>query len=207
MEIAAVVHKVGYDYFRWRFSLSIPWKLVLVLGMTVLTALLAQIRLPLPFSPVPVTGQTFAVLLAGVLLGRWWGGASMTLYVGLGVLGVPWFTGWSSGLGATGGYLFGFILAALFLGYIIDKNINSLRMTKLLMLMLFANFILIYVPGIIWLGAWYHLVLGQPVELWLLLSMGLFPFIIGDIIKSAAAAVVARGAVHKPTHRGNNTKL
>jgi hypothetical protein len=58
MEIAAVVNKVGYDYFRWRFSLSIPWKLVLVLGMTVLTALLAQIRLPLPFSPVPVTGQT-----------------------------------------------------------------------------------------------------------------------------------------------------
>jgi biotin transport system substrate-specific component len=166
--------------------------------------LLAQVRLPLPFSPVPVTGQTFAVLLAAILLGRWWGGASMAFYVGLGAIGVPWFTGWASGLGATGGYLFGFILAALFLGHVIDKNIGKLRMVSLVGLMLFANYALIYVPGVIWLGAWLHFVSGQSFIPWALFTMGVFPFIIGDVVKAIAAAGVARAASHEPGYRNGS---
>ena len=84
MEIVATLNRAKYDAFKWRYELSLPWKLVLALGMAALTGLLAQVRVPLPWSPVPITGQTFAVLLAGVLLGRWWGGISLAFYAGLG---------------------------------------------------------------------------------------------------------------------------
>ena len=71
----------------------------------------------------------------------------MAIYGGLGAAGVPWLTGWSSGLGATGGYLIGFILAALFLGHFTDTYIRSRSFLSMLALMLFANFVLVYVPG------------------------------------------------------------
>ncbi len=160
MEIAATINRTKYDVFRWRYELSIPKKLVLALGVACLAGLLAQVRFVLPWSPVPITGQTFAVLLAGVLLGRWWGGVSMAVYGGLGVAGVPWFSGWASGLGATGGYIIGFIFAALFLGYFTDKYIRSRSFLIMLGLMLFANFVLIYVPGLVWLGLWLNMVKG-----------------------------------------------
>jgi len=119
MEIAARIDRTKYDVFRWRYELGISKKIALALGLACLTGLVAQIRIVFPWSPVPVTGQTFAVLLAGVLLGRWWGGISLAIYAGLGAAGVPWFTGWGSGLGylggPTGGYIIGFMLAALFL--------------------------------------------------------------------------------------------
>ena len=113
--------------FRWRYQASLPWKITLALLMAGLTGLLAQVRIALPFTPVPLTGQTFAVLLAGVVLGRKWGGVSLAIYAILGVAGVPWFNGGTSGLSATGGYLIGFVLAALFLGYYTDKYAKSRR--------------------------------------------------------------------------------
>jgi len=149
MEIAARINRAKYDVFRWRYELTIPKKLTLAVGIACLTGLLAQVRFPLPWSPIPITGQTFAVLLAGVLLGRWWGGTSLAIYAGLGAVGVPWFTGWSSGLGATGGYLIGFILAALFLGHFTDKYVRSRSFLSVLVLMLFASLILIYVAGLL----------------------------------------------------------
>ena len=88
-----------YQAFRWRYELSGVQKLGLAVGMAVLTGLLAQVRASLPWTPVPITGQTLAVLLAGVMLGRWWGGISQTIYLGLGIAGVPWFTDWQGGLG------------------------------------------------------------------------------------------------------------
>ncbi len=122
MQIAATINRTKYDVFRWRYELSIPKKLALALGMAALTGLVAQVRFPLPWSPVPITGQTFAVLLAGVLLGRWWGGASLAFYAGIGAVGLPWFAGWSGGFaaitGPSGGYIMGFVLAALFLGHL-----------------------------------------------------------------------------------------
>jgi len=107
MEIAARINQSKYDIFRWRYDLSIPKKLSLALGMAALTGLLAQVRIPLPWTPIPITGQTFAVLLAGVLLGRRWGGIGMAIFAGLGFAGLPWFSGWESGLGATRGYIIG----------------------------------------------------------------------------------------------------
>ena len=206
MAIAARVNQTKYDVFRWRYELSIPKKLVLALGMAILTGLLAQVRIMLPWSPVPVTGQTFAVLLAGVLLGKWWGGISLGIYAGGGIMGVPWFAGWNGGLGylagPTGGYIVGFILAALFLGYLTDKYIRSRSFLSMLGLMLFANFILIYVPGLLQLGLWLNLVKGEPAAFTSLLMMGAVPFMAGDITKTVLAALIARGATPKSAYNG-----
>ncbi|MFC1988177.1 biotin transporter BioY [Chloroflexota bacterium] len=206
MEIAARLNRTKYEVFRWRYGLSIPKKIALVFGMAALTGLLAQARIVLPWSPVPITGQTFAALLAGVFLGKWWGGASLAVYAGLGAAGVPWFTGWASGLGATGGYIIGFILAALFLGYFTDKYIRSRSFLSMLVLMLFANFILIYVPGLLWLGLWLNLVGGETVTFAALLSMGALPFIVGDITKAVVAAAIARGVTPKSAYNGETDK-
>lgn len=206
MEIAATINRAKYDVFRWRYELSIPRKLTLALGVACLAGLLAQVRFMLPWSPVPITGQTFAVLLAGVLLGRWWGGVSMAIYGGLGIVGVPWFSGWASGLGATGGYIVGFILAALFLGHFTDKYIRSRSFLSMLGLMLFANFILIYVPGLVWLGLWLGAINGEPVAVITLLGMGAIPFIAGDITKAVLAATIARGVTPKLAYNGEVDK-
>jgi biotin transport system substrate-specific component len=172
-------------------------KLAVALGMAALTGLLAQVRVQLPWTPVPITGQTLAVLLAGVALGKWWGGVSMGMYAGLGAAGVPWFQGWNGGTaylaGPTGGYIIGFILAALFLGYVTDKYIKSRRLLSMLGLMLCASLVIIYVPGLIQLGLWLHLVKGQAFHLGGLLTMGATPFIAGDITKAVIAALIARG--------------
>jgi len=200
MEIVTVINRTKYDIFRWRYQLSIPWKLVLALGIAGLIGLLAQVRLPIPWSPVPVTGQTFAVLLAGVLLGRWWGGVSITIYAGLGFAGLPWFSGWSSGLGATGGYIIGFILAALFLGYFTDKYIRARGFLSMLGLMLLANFVLIYIPGLIWLGLWLNMVSGTPATVATVVTMGAIPFIAGDIIKAILAAATAKSITPKSAY-------
>lgn len=202
MEIAASIDQARYNVFRWRYELSIPKKLTLAICLACLTGLLSQARIILPWSPVPVTGQTFAVLLAGVFLGRWWGGASMAIYALLGFAGVPWFSGWASGFGATGGYIFGFILAALLLGHFTDKYVRSRRFLSMLGLMLSASLILIYVPGLIWLGLWLNLVKGSPATFVSLLTMGLIPFLAGDIIKVVLAAAVAKGITPKKAYTG-----
>ena len=94
MTLAARIEQTRVNVFRWRFELSLPMKLTMAIGMAALTGLLAQVRIVNPWMPdIPITGQTFAVLLAGILLGKWWGGTSMAIYGGLGWLGVPWFTG------------------------------------------------------------------------------------------------------------------
>jgi len=210
MEIAARINQTKYEVFRWRYELSIPKKLALALGIALLTGLAAQLRVPLPWSPVPLTGQTFAVLLAGVLLGRWWGGVSLALYAGLGIAGVPWFTGFGSGLGylagPTGGYIIGFIFAALFLGYFTDKYVRARSFVSMFALMLFANFILIYIPGLLQLGLWVSLVKGQAIILTNLLMMGAIPFIIGDITKAVLAAAIARGITPKLAYNGEVDK-
>jgi biotin transport system substrate-specific component len=206
MAVAARINQSKYDVFRWRYELSVPKKLALAFGIACLTGLLAQIRVLLPWSPVPVTGQTFAVLLAGVLLGRWWGGISMAIYAGLGAAGLPWFSGWSGGVGylagPTGGYIIGFILAALFLGYFTDRYIRSRSFFSMLGLMLFANFVLIYVPGLLQLGLWVNLVGGEPVTFATLLGMGAVPFIAGDVTKAVVAAAIARGVTPKLAYNG-----
>ena len=210
MELTARLNDAKYAAFRWRHELSIPKKLALALVMVAVTALLAQLKFPLPWSPVPITGQTLGVLLAGVLLGQWWGGISMGLYAVLGVVGLPLFAGWSHGLGIiagpTGGYIVGFILASLFLGHFSDKYVRSRSFFVMLGLMLFANFILIYIPGLVQLNRWLVLVKGQSVSLTQLLTMGLIPFLAGDITKAVTAAAIARGITPKRAFNGEVDK-
>jgi biotin transport system substrate-specific component len=210
MELAARINQTKFEVFRWRCKLSLPKKLALALGIALLTGLAAQLRVQLPWSPVPITGQTFAVLLAGVLLGKWWGGVSLALYAGLGIAGVPWFTGFGSGLGylagPTGGYVIGFVFAALFLGYFTDKYVRARSLVSMLALMLFANFVLIYVPGLLQLGLWLNIVKGQPVTFSSLLMMGAIPFIVGDITKAVLAAAIARGITPKMAYNGEADK-
>jgi len=210
MQIVARVNQTKYEVFRWRYELSVAKKLALAIGFAGLTGLFAQMRIMLPWSPVPVTGQTFAVLLAGVLLGKQWGGIGLAIYAGLGAAGLPWFSSWSGGMGhlagPTGGYIIGFILAALFLGYFTDTYIRSRSFLSMLALMLFANFVLIYVPGLFQLGLWLRLVNGEPVAFTTLLSMGAIPFIAGDITKAVVAAAMARGMIPKQAYNGEVDK-
>jgi biotin transport system substrate-specific component len=198
------------DIIGWRGALSLPGKIALAFGTAAAIGLLAQVRVPLPWSPVPITGQTFGILLAGVLLGAWWGGISAAIYAGLGIAGVPWFTGWGSGLaylaGPTGGYVIGFILAALFLGWVTDKYRRAGSFPALLGLMLFASLVIIYVPGLLQLGLWLGLVKGSPASFGSLLAMGALPFIAGDITKSIIAAAIARGFTTRAADSGRTDR-
>ena len=210
MEVVTIINRTKYEAFKWRYELSIPKKLGLALGMACLIGVMAQVRFYLPWSPVPITGQTFAVLLAGVFLGRRWGGTSLAIYAGLGAAGLPWFAGLNSGLGylagPTGGYIIGFILAALFLGHFTDKYIRSRSFLSMLGLMLFANFILIHIPGLIQLHLWLSLIKGEAVALSQLLMMGTIPFIAGDVTKAVAAAAITRGITPKQAYNGEVDK-
>jgi len=191
--------------WQWRLELGWVKKLSVALGMACLVGLLAQARIPLPWTPVPITGQTFAVLLAAALLGRWWGGASLAIYIGLGIAGVPWFNGWTGGIariaGPTGGYLIGFILAALFLGYFVDKYAKARSFRSLLGLMLFADFVLVFGPGLIQLHLWSNLAGQGTIGFYQLLTMGLLPFIAGDVVKVVAAAGAAWALLPKEESR------
>jgi biotin transport system substrate-specific component len=195
-----------YNTFRWRVELGVGRKLALATGMAILTGLLAQVAVPLPWTPVPITGQTLAVLLAGVLLGGVWGGMSQVIYSGLGVAGLPWFSGWQGGMshfaGPTGGYIIGFILAALCVGYVTDRFVAARQYYALVGVMLVANFVLIYIPGLIQLGLWLSLVKGQSLTVMKVLNLGFTPFIAGDVIKILAAAglawaIIPKTAFHK----------
>ena len=190
-----------YNAYRWRYELSLIKKIGLALGMACVIGLAAQVRVPLPWTPIPITGQTLAVLLAGVLLGRWWGGIGVAIYAGLGAAGLPWFSGWAGGVGylagPTGGYILGFILAALFLGHFTDKHVKARSFPNMLGLMLFANFVLIYIPGLLQLHLWLNLVNGGTVSFYQILAMGALPFIAGDAVKAIAAAAIARGITPK----------
>ena len=200
------VQMAKYGAYRWRCEASLTRKVSLAVGMAAVVGLAAQIRLPLPFTPVPVTAQTLAVLMAGVLLGRNWGGISLAIYVGLGAAGLPWFNGWSGGIGhiagPTGGYIIGFIMAAVFMGHFTDKYIRARSFASMLGLTVVANFALIYLPGLAQLSLWLNLIKGQAVAWSQVLAMGLIPFIAGDIIKVGFAALIARGVTPKQAYNG-----
>jgi len=184
-----------YTFFKWRHNSSFVNKTVLAIIIACITGISAQVVIPLPWTPVPVTGQTFAVLMAGIVLGRYWGGISQAIYVGIGILGVPWFAGMSGGYGAllsaSGGYLVGFVIMTLFLGHFTDKYIRARSFIPMLGLMFLANFVLLYVPGVIGLGAWMYMAGAQP-TLWNLLAMGVLPFVIGDLMKIGGAAALTK---------------
>lgn len=158
-----------------------------VAGGSLLIALCAQIQIPLPFTPVPITGQTFAVLLLPVMLGGWRGPAAVALYVAEGLLGLPFFAGGSAGVavlaGPTGGYLVGFVLAAVVIALLTGSGGNRVRIA----LALVAGNLAIYLCGVPWLAGFVD---GGLVAA---LALGMTPFLIGDAIKLLAALMVALG--------------
>jgi biotin transport system substrate-specific component len=99
--------------------------------------------------------------------------------------------GMSHLLGPTGGYLAGFVAAAMFIGYFREKRAND-GLFKSLALMLFASLVIIYVPGLIWLGIWLNAISGTPVSWLSVIAMGALPFVAGDIMKAGLAALVSR---------------
>jgi biotin transporter BioY len=151
----------------------------LVVGFSLFTGLMAHVAIPLPFTPVPITGQTFAVLLCGALLGARLGTATMLLYITEGTLGLPVFAV-APANAATYGYLAGFVAAAFVVGWFADMGwTQDLPRTVIAMI---AGEAAIYFFGLLWLA---HFVPESKV-----LDFGLFPFLIGDAIKLAAAAIV-----------------
>ncbi len=192
---------VRYNLFKWRCEASLIHKIILAFAMASITGIAAQVRIPLPWTPVPISAQTFAVLLSGVLLGGWYGALSQVFYIGTGIAGVPWFSGGGSGIayisGPTGGYIIGFILAALFIGYFIDRFVRARGFFAVFVLMLFANFVLIHLPGLLQLS-----VVTGVRNIYKLLSMGTLPFIVGDVAKVLAAAALAKGITPKQAYNG-----
>ncbi len=154
----------------------------LVLAGSLLVALFAQIAIPLPFSPVPVTGQTFAVLLTGVLLGSRRGSLALLTYLAEGAMGLPVLAGGAAGLarltGPTGGYLVGFVAAAWLVGRLAERGWDR-RMESTLLAMLLGNAV-IYAFGLPWLARF----VGAD----RVFDLGLLPFLPGDLGKVLLAA-------------------
>ena len=161
---------------------------VLIIAASWLLAISAQFTFNLPFSPIPITGQTLAVLLIGLLLGKNRGAAAVGLYLIQGAAGLPVFAGGKSGfvtlVGPTGGYLIGFIAAAYIVGILAE-----LRYDKSLVYIGFSMFVgslIIYIFGLFWLLQF----VGESS----VLQMGLFPFLVGDFVKILIGVVVLGGS-------------
>ena len=160
-------------------------QLLAVGSFVVLTALSAFVRIPLPFTPVPLTLQTFFVLLSGALLGRRLGLFTQALYVLLGFVGLQVFTSLGSGtlylLGPTGGYIFGFVLAVFFAGSLFVKEKQGVATVFLKLLS--ADFIILF-SGMLWLKIILSCSLTQA------FLLGVLPFVLGDMLKVILATAV-----------------
>jgi biotin transport system substrate-specific component len=160
---------------------------LLVLGAAALTALAAQWEIHLPFTPVPITGQTFAVLLTGAALGPALGAAGQVLYVGAGAVGLPVYAGGAAGwdearaVGTTG-YLIGFIVAAALVGYLAERRQD--RTFPTMFTAFIAGSFVIYVFGVIGLMLTFDMSISDAI------AAGVVPFVLGDIIKAAAAGLL-----------------
>ena len=151
----------------------------LVLGGAALTGIAAQIAVPVPGSPVPVTGQTFAALLVGTTLGASRGLASLVLYALAGLAGVPWFAGGSSGVSVSFGYILGMILASAAVGALARRGADR-SMLRTAGAMLLGEAI-IYAVGVPYLAY------AADMSASAAIAAGLTPFLIGDALKAALA--------------------
>ncbi|PKM92701.1 MAG: BioY family transporter [Elusimicrobia bacterium HGW-Elusimicrobia-4] len=153
-------------------------KVIWVSFFVLATAFGAQVRIPLPFTPVPLTLQTFFVLLSGAYLGKKLGGLSQFLYFLLGGLGLPLFTSVGALWGPTGGYIFGFIIASWFVGFLIEKKI------KVFYAFLLGDLLLLSCGAVnlsFFVGSFKNAII-----------LGVFPFIVGDLLKIFAATSVLK---------------
>jgi biotin transport system substrate-specific component len=165
---------------------------VLVVGFALVTAAAAQIRIPLPGTPIAITGQTFGVLLAGAALGSRAGAGSMLLYVSLGAIGMPFFAGgeggWTYATGASFGYLIGFVVAAWLVGRFAEQRQDRVIRTAVPAFLIGSA--AVYTLGVTWLWATVDAIpsFGDA------LRAGFYPFVAGDIVKAVLAGVLLPGA-------------
>jgi biotin transport system substrate-specific component len=171
----------------WR-SRGAGREVVLALAGAALVALSAQIRIPLPFSPVPITGQTFAVLLVGAAYGSRRGATAIATYLAFGLLGLPVFasglTGFAALAGPTAGYLMAYAPAAFVVGLLSERGASRSPWTTA-MSMAVGN-VIIYGTGVLWLS---RFVPWDGV-----LAAGIFPFLVGDAIKIGLATLALPAA-------------
>ncbi|MEU9186085.1 biotin transporter BioY [Streptomyces sp. NPDC048484] len=153
--------------------------IALVAGGAALTGLAAQIAVPVPGSPVPVTGQTFAALLVGTALGAGRGLSSLALYAVLGLAGMPWFSEGTSGATASFGYILGMLLAATVVGTLARRGADR-SVVRMAGAMLLGEAI-IYAVGVPYLAVVADMTAAQAV------AAGLTPFLIGDAVKAVLA--------------------
>jgi biotin transport system substrate-specific component len=162
--------------------------LLLTAAGALFVAALSQVKIPLPFTPVPLTGQTFAVLLVGAALGAKRGFGAISLYLASGALGLPFFAGGAAGLGyltgPTLGYLVGFAAAAALTGFLAECGLDRKVSTALLAFL--AGQAVIYLFGVAWLTVLFGFQKA--------LLGGLVPFLIGDALKIGAAALALPAA-------------
>ena len=167
-------------------SRTLVTDVALIAAGAALTAGAAQIVIPM--WPVPITGQTFAVLFVGATLGSLRGALSMLLYIGLGIAGLPVFAEGGAGLakltGPTGGYMIGFVLAAALVGWLAQKQWDRKVLGTIGAFL--AGTVVIYAVGLPWLSVALGQ-LGYPNDLNATLQAGLYPFIPGDLIKALVA--------------------
>lgn len=166
---------------------ALVYDLLLIVGASLFIALSAQVSINLWFTPVPITGQTFAVLLVGALLGSKRGGAALLTYLAEGAAGMPVFanglSGWGVIEGPTGGYLVGFVAAAFVVGWLAEHGWDR-HVVKTALAMVIGNLI-IYAFGLIWLSKF----VGADK----VIALGLEPFLAGDAVKIALAAGLLPG--------------
>jgi biotin transport system substrate-specific component len=165
------------------------YQVAVVVAGSLLVAGLAQISIKLPFTPVPITGQTLGVLLVGASLGPGLGAASLLLYIVEGAVGLPFFAGGESGYQglfspqaafASAGYLWGFVVAAGVVGALARRGWD--RSLRSAISAMFVGEVILYAAGVTWLMAAVDVPLAKGLEL------GLYPFVIGDTIKLLLAA-------------------
>jgi biotin transport system substrate-specific component len=161
--------------------------LLLIVAFALLTAGLARFQLHLGFTPVPITGQTLGVLLAGGTLGWKAAGASQALYWVLGLTGLPFYSGgtggWHAGTGATMGYFVGFVVCAAVVGYLTERPRGGNILAAMSAMALGS--VVIYVFGAAWLAHSYGLPAATGDRS--AISLGVTPFLIGDAIKLVVA--------------------
>jgi biotin transport system substrate-specific component len=164
--------------------------ITLIVGFALLTAATAQISIPLPGTPIPITGQTFGVLLTGAALGAGAGAASLALYAVLGAVGLPFYAGAGSGwehlTGASFGYFVGFIAAGWVVGWLAEHRRD--RVVKTAIPAFIVGSLVIYAFGVGWLWLTVFDDLGTAI------SKGMTPFLIGDATKALLAGLALPGA-------------
>ncbi len=163
---------------------------LLILGGAAFVGLMAQISVRIGFTPVPITGQTFAVLLVGAAYGSMLGAATLFAYLVLGAIGVPLYAdhkhGWDVFSGATGGYIVGFIVAAAVTGALAERGWDK-KFSSSIAAMLTGS-VIIYACGSIWLHHFLHVNWNTT------FVDGVYPFIPGDLVKLYLAAAALPGA-------------